>query len=515
MCRKITPISGVLLILVALLSIPAPMQGQTLPTMRYAFTFQDEIEGATQYSVAVLDSENAWTVTPLIQFSRLATDAPVWSPDGRQLLGVQAEYIQTADADAARMRGRSIITFEYPDWNLTNTFEVLPALLEDTKQAYEQADILQIQSVSPDGRYAWLVQTVQINRATLLNLETGELVAQPECAAIAVGWLPDRVIAMKTPQSFDGQGNPTDCLPEIFTVDLATGATITLQPQLPNTVSLATDAPQMIYAPQWNAVIVSDTMPSQIGMLNLDGTGGFFLPTMSWPPTLSPNERYLTYEVAELNGNRLVRLDLQTGIPESLDTGVRLVYWEGNTLYYTKEALTVTEEWHFFAVKIYANGERMERRISHYPSQIVSEGVRQVNNTVYVARNGVVVWSSDNALPDANLHLYRPLLPKEPIFGRFVWLAEHDANDPQGIYSPYKAHILDLKTLQVITAPRGWQVSGIAPDGEWVLCVSLGNVGLMAYHPASGEMVMLSETARTPGAFSPLQYQWTPQLALE
>ncbi len=493
--RKITPL---ILLLVGLLMFPAHDSARSqdeVPQIKYGFWFWDQTPNSN-IGVAVLDSNNEWTVSHIAAGEDLR-----WSPDGQALYGVEQEvvpYDTNTGIFGRTSFGRIVAVYEYPDWRLTRRIKVLPdSILEDRTQA----EILRIQSISPDGHYMWLVGTRLSNRPVLIDLKTGAVIAQPECPGEVLGWIGNRAVVHGTFGLTAENWQP--CPPALYTLDGATGVVVTL-------AFGATSFPidprfyltEMIYLPRWDAVVVGSEGPPATAMLKLDGTAGFLL-DYAFRASVSPDQRYLVYLLDELIQGRLVRLDLETAIPEPLDVGsIENIHWEGNTLVYETLQGDRYGQWQIYEHRVYPGGQRSSLLI-RYGTQ-TGHLSRDPEFRLYkhddkliaaVVQYGREIWSSADLFPHPPFNITSV---SEPTHNhRYVWLLEAD----DYLYGAYRMrYLFDMQNLEIIHAPDGWQISAIAPDGEWVLCSPIEDgeshqYGLMAYHPASGKAAMLSETA--------------------
>lgn len=487
--------------------------GQNEANPRYAFAFQDEMRGISVAVVAVLDSENEWTLTQLpvtIHSPYLPVGRQLfWSADGRTLYGIEYERVSFSvgqNEGASVSYGRKVVAFEYPDWQVTRTIEVLPP---DILQDYQQADTLYIQDVSPNGRYAWLKQTADPTKSTIVDVVNGEIVIKPDCWVRMLGWLGDHVVI--------------HCPSEIYTLNLTSLEKTILQPSPPAHAEYS----EITYVPQWNAILLGGVGIPDSAMLNLDGSGGFYL-SLTEMFGVSADGRYLAYTVHEMTQHRLVRLDLQTGVPEALDVHVSNIRWEGDTLHYEKEVRDEVAV-QVIRVTIATSNERHETLISSVPLEDAPYRPeldrlyrdRSVNVAIpEIYQNGELLWRSSDVLPNCNPSLINT--PSEPIWGRYVWMVCENYGDAGSTVSAAVA-VLDLTTLELIPTPdERWYMDGVSPDGEWFLYVPYNTydrdaprrVGLFAYHPASDTRVTFIEEMEQPRSINDphpqLAYTWSP-----
>lgn len=510
------------------------VQAQTTPDLRYAFVYHDEVEGTLKTFVAALDTENHWTITelPVPLAAAYGTSEPVvWSPDGRTFYGVQYETVTFPPNDwgetATGAFGRSIVTFEYPNWELTRTIEILPAAALQDPQT---ADTIHIQSVSPDGRYAWVVLTKRtgFSPASLIELTTGTIFAQLECPANVIGWVENRVVAISTWQVNHATGMyETDpaCPKHIFTIDLATGEQTILNPSGPTGAGFT----EISYVPEWEALLLSgDDLMASVGLLKLDGTGGFFI-EMAYNPSLSPDGQAMVFLRRHVVGSYLIWLDMQTGVSEVLAEQVQNAWWQGETLVYEQIRLNGAV---YQRTELRTDGTRTETAVEVLNHEEIALGGSSVwdlyhSGNVYVPvqtlydEDGNVIWDSSEALPDCNPPELVVSPDREPILGRYMWLT----CTPQGnSWQLQDVLVLDLETLTIVPSPEeGWRLDGISPDREWFLYVPLNAYhpdhppkqrGLLAYHPATDTRVTLIEARDVlVGVQFPspqTAYQWSP-----
>lgn len=440
-----------------------PAHSQNEPTMRYAFVFKDVMP--LDYRVAVLDSDGQWTVTPLPGLENFA-----WSLDGT-LYGVQTTPVPlTATSTPSGFpqpdprNGVTVVALVYPDWQAVRTFDVWPA--EEITDPL-QADVLRFQSISPDGNFAWVTEEIK-RRAALVNLKTGEVLYRADCPGRVIGWGKSKVIVAGravTPRSADDVVG--ECPVHLYSVDAVT-RTMT---ELPS--------------------------------------GSSFLSSPVLEYILSPDARYLIYIAGipnDLWNTALVRLDVATSKVTTLDdTGIKSdLHWEDSTLAYKVIRSSLDAQGQriddTYQVWLDEAGQQREDLILHesltefWSDDVVVRNVATADGGLYAVAywQGEEVWRSTTELPFFEVS-QRSVVWDYPT-DRYRWLRVWaTANDFIGDF------VFDVEQMALIPTPQNWQVVDISPDGEWFILTSYHNIydpGLMAYHPATGEQVILSETAR-------------------
>lgn len=448
--------------------------GQDAPQMQYGFVYHDTIGGEIHTYVAVLDTSHHWTITELpVPLASTHTPFgnmnPVWSSDGRRISGIGFESVPCVVNDfgdgTVASYGRVMYTFSYPDWQIEHTIEVIPPEILETCPNFE---ILRVQSVSPNGRYAWLTKMVDVNRATLVDLETGQILFQPTCRAVVIDWIENRAVIQNSNWSpnnnyINSNPIPLDCPAGLYTYDATTGEQVNLTPNPTGHYQ------HLIYAAARNLIVLSSDTFGQVGVFHLDGQEGFEIEPFSAEPILSPDERYLAYQTLVPLGNAVIRLDLETGQSETVLRDVRRAWWEGDII----------------------QSEPME---SYYPHHQLLGGASRPDwyatddgsGHVTIFENEQAIWQSEIQFPN----LYFRLVPVAdydgPRWGRYVWLTGGSL-----------VMILDVTTLEILTCPQSrWGVANVSPDGAWLLCAPTNfdythDKGLYLYKPTTSEKIML------------------------
>lgn len=462
---------------------------QESPTVRYGVAFT---HGEYSY-VALLNTADEWTVTNLgMQLSSL-----VWSLDGQTIYGISVETIEYPEPgyDSAFQAtfGRTIQVFKAPDWRLEKSIEVLPkAILGDRTQG----DILSIDSISPDGRYAWVVSTNEIHGSALVDLVNDMVLFQSTCPAIVLDWADTFVITSNqdTTLTFLNQNTVTTtsiptCDPRVTSIDFATGKGLILgSPSF-----FVTDG---FYSPAAD-LVVGKADAAHIALFTLDAWGGQEM--TGYDPLISADGRYLSYVgLIPLTGE-LTLLDLQTRQTQALDQGSFYdIEWHDNRLSFVRftgdNTTTLVVQ-----VQLDETLQRTEVTLYDGPSLPIggtgySLGGNSTTGSVQIYLMDELIWDSHEAYPNEQFSFLSlgPLYDNKPIYGRWLWMLG------SGGY-----RILDLETRQLLQQPdEGFVPIGISPDGSWLIGTTIPlptddrvpvHYGVAAYNPATSELVTLVE----------------------
>lgn len=411
---------------------------------------------------------------------------PKWSPDGSTL------YVTTFDPleenVAVNLEAYNILTDE-----LTPILAVVP--LEAMEFAFEFA---RIDSISPDGRYAWVTQVVSY-RTHLVDLENKTIVTTTECPVNVLTWQPETVIVACNGQLF--------AEPQIFSVSLSSGERVqAFVPPSENTQPLQATYTQEGHFLTSGRYLVGSSdpgLPSSIGLLETDRYAGQYL-GVGTQLQVNSSEEYLAF----IQNERLQKVNLETLQFTNVGKAVGNFQWQGEALLFWRTQTNVNGDFQIIRVEarnqyrretvIYSGLEPQNIDFSPLDDFVALE-FQPVPGQSYVELHGRdgLVWVSDFEYPQSYVQLQfqvdRPISWSEN--GEWIHLQ----------YSPDLRTFPRTLSVNVITgdsilAPEAQaKFVGEAPDGEWWLYMVTGDPletptnRLLAYRWAEDDLHILAE----------------------
>lgn len=473
--------------------------------VRYSVAFSSQgTRNEPLTNIASLNIHNEWAVTTIegdylgmnyanhSQYTPTAFGwspnnpiSPVWSPDGQTFYGSLPKTLDTGGKidSTTMLYTTEISAFTAPAWQQNTLIAITPETHVEVGYSYTFTMI----SVSPDGRYGWAASTHDPAQSYLVELSSGETIREFGCMGHPLMWLPTEVVVFTS---------DTFCGATVVALNYETGAQRVFAPILQ--IPALTGPDQTIYLPEWEALLLGVGSFGEVAMLKLDGTDGFTLGVGGWAH-LSPDGNHLIYMLRPHDVSSLMRLDLQTGVPEILDQNVvpyAAPHWNGDTLGYWKYTEGQTG-----LIWVSLNGpERTEQIVipanayadySGVAMTMLPDGSRaaiSVSNGKYarmvdVYENGEIIFSTNDLNQNSIYSL--STLQTAPLLGAWVWVTNEETD---------QVAALNLQTLEFRTPPEGSFVS-ISPDGAWWLYYVDDPAAfadrLVAYEPGSGKTFIL------------------------
>lgn len=447
------------LVLAILLITPQLSLSQPARVPRYSLAYS---RGDNEVQVVTLVGENEWVQQPLparLMFGQadVALTMPQWSADGRTLYA--AAYEPQSETIATRIYAYEVFTGQFRE----------VVTVADPAQLSPPIEYVRIDSISPDGRFAWTTRLISY-QTQLINLSEREVVTTSTCPARVLTWLPAEVVIACTGALF--------AAPDIYSLNLATGEPVRyLEPPVAETGAnylsayvtggmLLGDESLYMVGPYQSA------QETEIGILQWNDYNGQYLGKGKYL-SVSENQQYAAFFV----GDRLMRMNLATGILADMGTVVVTAQplWAGDTLqfWYTRE---VQGNFEILRVEAAAKSRR---------EYIVYSGAAPTNwqfspTGAYVAlqfqaspsesyveihgREGLL-WVSDFAYPDSFVQL--------PTEWQLAWSADKKWLHLR--YAPIPTELpttlsLNLENQTTILAPETYGTFvGESPDGAWWL----------------------------------------------
>lgn len=486
---------------------------QNAPTPRYSVAFSAYDVKDTLY-VATLLTDDTWQITPLPEQALLGQFdvhlvTPFWSADGRTMFTTLLETGVDENGEDYMIGGK-LASFDVFTRELTPRLEMFTHATHPDI-SYEG---LQYESLSPDGRFAWITQTTNFNIHYLLNLETNTVVAQSECQVEVLVWLETEVLVSNAAYL-------DPCDPGVYTLDLATGtkSRILTSPSLledywqsyPTHGILLSDERVIVYGDEWQ--------PAEVGLLALDGSSGQYFGSGNYLEVFEADGVAVWLSVEK----GYVCLDLNTQEMLALDEanfdGGNAGCWANVTrFHYIDENIPDNGQLTVHLITL-AQGTRQAALLYDGPYSLETsqymvvpeQSILVLTDTqgLKVYRLGELIWDSAAVFPE--------LSPTFTAWDTYngTWLHVHHTDS-------LASYMLNLQTLEVISPPQlGLTFLSMSPDGAWWL---YGVVDfnwdsetarqLIAFNPASGEQVIFVDNAALAHInfhFAPEEYYiWSP-----
>lgn len=464
------------LILFWILVIALPLQAQEIPPYRYAFFYLST--GDQLRILSYIEGDSRGWIYETVPARVLAGEVrdqftmPQWSPDGFSL------YLTTYQPNSETV-AVNLARYDL----LTQTLSPIATLA-----ASDTAELVSVESVSLDGRFAWTRQLIG-QKNQLVDLDSGAIWESEFCPARVLTWTAQEVIVACIGTGFN--------TPEIFALDVLTGNRTRAFFPPPNT--LAAQNPLAVYVQSGRFLADGRLLvgtfdggqASAVGLLSGDSyTGDYF--GVSSDVRLNSDES----ELAFWQEGRLIRVNLETMRQRVYDLvasdgwgwgdGDQLGFWRLRT----GQADTVE----IYQVAAYATGRTEETLAYHGPSPnrqtfapdhipaFALEFQPEAGQAyVEVYYEGELTWVSDFEYPDSFIVL-NPAGQEAINWVRGTsWL--------NLLYTPEHGRVqlshlaVEAEQGQSIIVPWYWNDYVTAtPDGAWLMTLSIENAVMASRH---------------------------------
>lgn len=403
---------------------------------------------------------------------------PLWSPDGQ---------IIYSTVYAPNRQDLAVTIYAY----YLSSKAFVPLMdLQDINDPALLPEIAGLESISPDGRYAW-VRFVNAQQTRLVDLENKTLVGEVSaCPARVLLWLGDEVLLSCTGELFSS--------PDLFTLELSTGKRErTLLPPAPNASNPFAAFPKTVQVLDDGRLLVGpldgDT-ESAVGVISLDDYTGTYLGTGSYLQVKSDQSSATFYQAGRLQRINLADLtltDLGVASPTNSLTwyGDYLRFWRVQEDFETFSLVRVeVYEWTRTEQVMYSGPKPFRYVVGPRGDVIVLEW----SGYVEVYKDGALLWSSREEYPDGLVSLPPPAYLPVLWSGNGKWL--HLTHVPS---AGRQAETLSVNIglgQSLLAVEERATFLGESPDQDWWLMGvnydpnSDRRDRLIAYNPVSNQL---------------------------